>query len=210
MSSLLASSTTSTSKPSRRSAARQRPGVVDRLGQRRIGVGIMAVADHQRDRGGLAGDVAVLLGGDGLGRIQRPHVQRRMGADRQRHHADQHRGHGHRVGGRCEASRLSSRFVPGRRHGRASWSRQGRRWFEGLPVVCRPIAINLRHCNKQSLNPQGPARQPAFAECRPAADAYGFLNDYKHSAPQSGLYHGASKPGSAVTSVTFVFRLLFV
>ena len=52
MSSLLASSTTSTSKPSCAQRRGQAAGIVDRLRQRRGGVGIMAIADHQRDPGG--------------------------------------------------------------------------------------------------------------------------------------------------------------
>jgi hypothetical protein len=48
--------------------------------------------------------------------------------------------------------------------------------------MCRPIAINLRHRNKQPLTL---IARPGNLLCRmpPAPRAYGFLNDYKHSAP---------------------------
>ena len=97
----------------------QRPGVVDRLGQRRIGVGIMAVADHQREPRWPGWRCRC----PARWRWPWPHPAPACSAP-----------HGRRSpatpcrpaprpwppsGGRCEASRHSSRFVPGRRHGRA-------------------------------------------------------------------------------------------
>ena len=143
----------------------QRAGVVDRLGQRRSGVGIMAVADHQRDPRGVPGDTGcALLGRDRLGGIQRPHVQRRMGADRQRHHAGQSDGDGDRDGGRSKLRHLHHKFIPGRRRRRTRLVAPKPARFEGVPGGLPPIATNLRHCNKRSFNPAGPLRQPGKSD----------------------------------------------
>ena len=72
--------------------ARQRAGIVDRLGQRRVGVGIMTVADHERDPRSLVLSIAALLGRDGLRGIERSRVQPGVGADRQRRHTGQSDG----------------------------------------------------------------------------------------------------------------------
>jgi len=104
MSSLLASSTTSTSKPSRRSApVRARASLIG-WGQRLVGVRIMAVADDQRDARALA---------DGFHRLARsqppwqhpapvcstPHA-RRSPATRCRPAQRRYRS----IDGRCEAA----------------------------------------------------------------------------------------------------------
>ena len=91
---------------------REGAGVVDRLGQRRGGIGIMAVADHEREAGSLAGSIAVLLGRDGLGGIERALVERGMGADRQRHHADECGGNGDRAAGDAELPKIHAFRFP--------------------------------------------------------------------------------------------------
>ena len=60
----------------------ERAGIVDRLRQRRIGVGIVTVADHQRDLRTLGDGGFALLGRDRLGGIERALVQRGVRTDR--------------------------------------------------------------------------------------------------------------------------------
>ena len=78
-------------------------GVVDRLGQRRGGIGIMTIADHEGDAGSLLHRLAALFGRDRLGGILGgigpTLVQRGMGADRQRDQADQRDANGQRAAG---------------------------------------------------------------------------------------------------------------
>ena len=73
--------------------------VIDRLRQGRRSVGVMAIADDQRNPGSFCADIGILFGRDRLGGIERTLVQRRMGADRQRHQADQSGGDGDRAAG---------------------------------------------------------------------------------------------------------------
>src|SRR3954449_10740185 len=59
----------------------------------------MTVADYQSQTRGFCRGIASLLGADRLGRIERALVQRRMGADRQRHHAKEAGDHRDRTTG---------------------------------------------------------------------------------------------------------------
>src|SRR5258707_12542505 len=60
----------------------------------------MTVTDYKCElRGLLAGGDNALLRGDRVGRIQRPLVQRSVGANRQRHHARQNGDNGDRAAG---------------------------------------------------------------------------------------------------------------
>jgi hypothetical protein len=90
----------------RRQAAR----VVDRLHQRLAGVGIMAVADDQREAGGPGNAPALLgrLGRDRLGGVERALVQRGMGADHHRHQAGKGYGDGDRAAGNPELAKIHS------------------------------------------------------------------------------------------------------
>jgi hypothetical protein len=59
----------------------------------------MAIADDEREARLLVRGVGRLLGADRLGSIQRALVERGMGADRQRHHANHAGDHGDRTTG---------------------------------------------------------------------------------------------------------------
>ena len=86
--------------------------VIDRLRQRRRGIRIMAIADHERNAGGRCADRAGLFGRDRLGGIERTLVQRRMGADRQRHQADESDGNGDRAAGDAKLPEIHRVTIP--------------------------------------------------------------------------------------------------
>ena len=185
----------------------QRAGVVDRLGQRRAGVGIMTVADHQRDPRSPLGGIGALLGGDRLGGIQRPLVQRGMGADRQRHHADQSGGNGDRAAGDAELPDIhrGSFLVI---HGRAKLVAPRPFRFEGVPDG---VAVQLRSIcgtatNKPLTRRGGSSnRQPGEASCGPGHPILFLARGLIRASPPIAAAIGAS-----VISVTFVFPWLFV
>ena len=90
----------------------QAAGVVDRLGERRRSVGVMAIADHQCNAGSFCRGVRILFGRDCLGGIERTLVERGMGADRQRHQADQRGGHGDRASGYAKLTYFHNLQIP--------------------------------------------------------------------------------------------------
>ncbi len=74
--------------------SRQAARVIDGLRQRRGRVRVVTIADDEGDAGSRVADRSGMLGRDRLGGIERTLVQRRMGADHQRHQADQGGGNG--------------------------------------------------------------------------------------------------------------------
>jgi hypothetical protein len=97
------------------------------------------------------------------------HVQRRVGADRQRHQADQCDGNGDGAAGDAKLRQIhrfhSQSFSSARQLVAPMPVR-----FVGLRSLCRSIAINLRHCNKETLNPHGRPGQPPLAHAEMATD----------------------------------------
>jgi len=103
---------------------RERARIIDRLRQRLVGIGIMAIADDQREARPFPDE----LGPDGLGHlpgrnrglgsIQRTQAQRGMGADRQRHRASQGGGDADRSTGDAK--------LPQIHHGPSLVAAQGR------------------------------------------------------------------------------------
>ncbi|MFK4490357.1 hypothetical protein ABIA45_005435 [Bradyrhizobium sp. USDA 336] len=134
----------------------QRTGVVDRLRQRRAGVGIMSIADDEREARGLADRTGDLVGRDRLGGIDRTHVESSMGADHQRHRADEGRGEGDRTSGKVELLyiHLASFPVPKTIQARAHClsSAIASLGLRDWPGKCPRIARNLRRRTKQTLN----------------------------------------------------------
>jgi len=90
-----------------------------------------------------------------------------MGADRQRHHAQEGGGHGDRAAGEAKLGYIHPFHPWSLSKARASSSRlKPSRFVGGYPILCRPIALNLRHslinlwhCSKQTVNSQAPVRQ---------------------------------------------------
>ena len=72
----------------------------------------MAVADHQRNAGSPGANVGILFGRDRLGGIERTLVERSMGADRQRHQADQSGGNGDRAAGNPKLTYFHNLQIP--------------------------------------------------------------------------------------------------
>ncbi|MGY4328829.1 hypothetical protein ACVWWG_003246 [Bradyrhizobium sp. LB7.2] len=62
----------------------------------------MSIADDKRETRGLADRAGDLVGRDGLGGIERTHIEGSMGADHERHRADEGCGDGDRASGKVE------------------------------------------------------------------------------------------------------------
>src|SRR4029079_13168556 len=93
-------------------AARRRRGLFGVWAGGAGASGVMPFADHQRNAVGGGADRAGLLGPDRLGGVERTLVQRGMGADRQRHQADESDGNGGGAAGDAELTEVHRVTIP--------------------------------------------------------------------------------------------------